>query len=718
MRKYLILFLLIGISSALMAQPTASVNLALRKKIESGGGDNEKMYLLIQGNVSSIAQYLKENNGTTIGISGDIVSAHLPVNAVGGLLEKAYVRRIGSDINRTTVLNDTMRMLTRVEDVHAGLAPLPRAYTGRGVILGIIDSGLDYNHPDFKDSLGQTRVKWLWDMTLTDTAHTPALFGYGAEFSNQDIDNGLAAAHTGEAQFGHGTYVAGIAAGNGSAVGDFQGVATESDLIIVSYDFSSLDTVPRYAHAVQYIFDKAQLLGLPAVINASLGDYYGSHDGMDLQSQYIAGLLQQPGRVVVAAAGNIGINYPFHIGRKISDTDTLFTWFKYNPANIGAYVQIFADTQDFNNIRFSIGVDKVSPYYHYRNRTPFTSVAPSINNVVTQSLNVGPNRLGVIQTYTTINDGVYSIEVYVVPDSVPQSNYNWRFITTGTGKYDSYSFDWVWQNLPPDSVFPDIIRYRAPDTTQSIVNGMACLDEVITVGNYYNTDRHLDYNNQLQVTPGDRPRYLAENSSRGPTRDGRVKPDITAPGHHIISCGVLSLLPGTIASQPYKVAPGGFHITGGGTSASAPVIAGIAALYLEQYPGANWSVVKSAIENCAMQDTFMWGPVPNNAWGYGKVDAFNMFVTCSNVVGIHGVEGNDFSIYPNPANTLVYVAGIEESSTARISIIDMEGRLIREASVVKGKTGISLEGIVNGFYQLQIITDNHIPVIRRFIVSH
>ena len=112
-------------------------------------------------------------------------------------------------------MNNTMRMLSHVDEVHSGQTPLTQSYTGRGVLMGIIDSGLDLNHPDFQDSTNQTRVKYLWDMTLPHSnMFTPAQYGYGQAFTKTQIDAGLAAAHTGEDEFGHGSYVAGIAAGN------------------------------------------------------------------------------------------------------------------------------------------------------------------------------------------------------------------------------------------------------------------------------------------------------------------------------------------------------------------------------------------------------------------------------------------------------------------------------------------------------------------------
>lgn len=718
MRKYIIIFNLVYLVCSSFADAQTSVNLALRHKLSMKDSYADEMYILVQGDVKAIELFTKINNGHFINSAGDIASVKLSVAAIAKLIEKPFVKVIGSDIYHNQPMNDTMRMRTYVDEVHAGQLPLTQGYKGRGVLLGIIDSGIDYNHPDFRDSSGNTRVRFIWDMNLPIAPNTPAPYGYGQEFTKQQIDSGLAPADTIQHLFGHGTYVSGIAAGNGSAVGHFQGVAPEADLIVVGFDFSATDTVSRYAHAIEYIFNKAQLLGMPCAINASLGDYYGSHDGRDLQSLYIRNLInQQPGRVLVAAAGNIGINYPFHVGRSSIAGDTVFSWFKYNASYGGAYVQIFADTASFRNVRFSIGVDKVAPYYHYRGATPFSNVFPSINFVVNQSIVVSGKRLGRIQTYTSLNAGVYSIEVYVVPDSTP-TDYNWRFTTTGNGRYDSWSFDWAWQGLPADTVFPDITHYHAPDTMQSIVSGMACLNNVITVGNYYNTDRHVDYDTVLQITPTDFPQRLAENSSRGPTRDGRIKPEIVAPGHHIISAGVLTQIPGLISAQPYKVAPGGFHITGGGTSASAPVVAGLAALYMEQNPGADWSSVKQAILNCASRDTFMWGPYPNNAWGYGKANAFASLTTCAATVAVNSITGeNDFSIYPNPASGIINIE-LPDSRLSSVEVIDVNGRALIKSIFESQRFSLSMTGLSPGIYFVSIRQANYAPKMKKLILTN
>lgn len=713
-KVFIFFFILIGLHAT--AQDKVSSGLFLKRNLTNQTARIKPTDILIKGDVKQIRDIVHQLNGKIIGTAGDIVSARLLLGNVATLLQQPYIARIEANFPKYRTMNDTMRMLCRVNEVQAGQSPLPNGYNGSGVVMGIIDSGLDLNQPDFKDSTGHTRVKWLWDQTMAVATNTPS-YGYGQEFSNSDIDGGLASAHTGEDQYGHGTYVAGIAAGNGLASGNWRGVAPNTDLIIVGYDFAAVDNTPRLAHAVEYIFTKAQAMGKPCVINASLGAYMGSHDGTDLESQYISNLInQQAGRSVVASAGNLGVLYPIHIGHTCTPTDTSFSWFVNDASLGGAYVQIYGDSAQFSNIQFAIGADKVSPYYSFRGATAFTTITPSINNVVTQNLMVGPRRIGVIQTYTSFQQGVCELEIFVVPDS---TNYYWRFMATGSGRFDSYSalnfaYDgWQFHNVPTVAAYPDMAHYIMPDTTQSIVSGIACLDNVITVGNYYNTDRHVDYNGVLQITSSDKPRQLAENSSRGPTRDGRIKPDITAPGHHILSSGVLTLISTYITTQPYKVSLDGFHVTGGGTSASSPVVAGIAALYLQQNPTANWADIKNAIISCSQQDTNVWGPLPNNAWGYGKADAFGAMTTCG-FVGIPDVESTQLiHLFPNPARHELTVSTTEALRDHEILITDMLGKVVEKINATGTNTVISLKNFREGIYFVRM-NNNGDYVIKRF----
>jgi Subtilisin-like serine proteases len=130
--------------------------------------------------------------------------------------------------------NDTMRINNRINDVHNGLSPLPSGYSGNGVIIGFIDTGIDFNNADFKNPNGSTRIISLWDQTI---AGTSTKFGYGTDWDSTEINAGLPSAHND--QYGHGTTVAGTGAGNGLANGKNKGVAYNADLIVVEVDFGT-----------------------------------------------------------------------------------------------------------------------------------------------------------------------------------------------------------------------------------------------------------------------------------------------------------------------------------------------------------------------------------------------------------------------------------------------------------------------------------------------
>ena len=173
-----------------------------------------------------------------------------------------------------------------------------------------------------------------------------------------------------------------------------------------------------------------------------------------------------------------------------------------------------------------------------------------------------------------------------------------------------------------------------------------------------------------------------------------------------------------ISTQPYKVALGGFHITGGGTSASAPVVAGIAALYLQMNPTASWSDVKTAMTSCAGQDQFTWGPLPNNAWGYGKADAFAMLTNCGPVNIQPILKDVSIKSYPNPASGIIDIELLNGTSgNSRISVSDLTGKVIREFNVIADHTRIDLSDLSDGIYFLNWIQNGGIVSAQKIVLS-
>ena len=189
------------------------------------------------------------------------------------------------------------------------------AINGKSVIVGVVDYDLDFQHRNFCNSDGNTRVLFLWDQRAPSNSMSPTGFGYGREFTQASIDAALGSPNP-YATLGyqpgreaHGTHVTDIAAGNGRATGN-PGVAPEADIIFVQLhggdvtEDQSFGNSKTLLEAVDYIFSKARELGRPCVINLSLGTHGGPHDGSTLAEQGFDQLLSGTGRAIVISAGN------------------------------------------------------------------------------------------------------------------------------------------------------------------------------------------------------------------------------------------------------------------------------------------------------------------------------------------------------------------------------------------------------------------------------
>jgi hypothetical protein len=138
-----------------------------------------------------------------------------------------------------------------------------------------------------------------------------------------------------------------------------------------------------------------------------------------------------------------------------------------------------------------------------------------------------------------------------------------------------------------------------------------------------------------------------------------------------------------IAGAPQAVAPGGYYVQGGGTSASSPVVAGTGALWLERFPNATWQEYREAVMWCAKRDTFTGNNLPNNDWGYGKLDAFSMMVNCAQNMSVSTPSAitPQMAIFPVPANaenSLTIQLGIWDAQSA-VTIYNAAGQLVFSA---------------------------------------
>ncbi len=671
------------------AQSTEKLSIDLRNTLKQVS-TSQDFHLFLRGNTVLISDFVRNHNGLVKGVVGNIVSCKLPANEVLGLNDLEGLDFVEFSSSRPQTLNDVMLSNNNVHPVHQGIAPLTQAYFGEDIIIGFVDSGIELAHGDFQYEDGSTRVIALWDQTQDEDIdfRIPEPYGYGQEWNAEDIDADITG-HDDQANFhGHGSTVAGVGAGNGFATGQFGGVAQKANIIAVSSDFSLLNWKASIADAVDFIFAKADALGKPAVVNLSLGDYYGSHDGQDGAALFIDELLDaSPGRCVVGAAGNSGNLGNYHLAYDVPLLDTAFTWFAYNQ-DIGAvYYEFWADTADFSATQFAVGADLTTPNYEFRGYSNWRNAPSDLDQIVKDTILFNNQIIGIVETWVGLRGAQYQVQVQV---SEPFSDqYNWRLSTTGGGTFDCWSYapfgtSEIIESVPNIADFPDIVNYQFPDNEKTIVDSWVCSDKVITVGNYTNRASFENYSGEIteyDLVPGE----ISINCSRGPTRDERQKPTISASGDNILSTGRIATINSFIATEPHKVAADGMHYINGGTSMASPVVSGVAALFFEKNEGANYSDVIMAIVDNALADQFT-GILPGIQYGYGKLNAFGTLTAPFGPNGFKSIETEELLIYPNPATTTIFLQmGNREIEYLMVS--DFTGRVLISENIQAEQSG-------------------------------
>ncbi len=522
--------------------------------------------------------------------AGEVVAGFVPMSkldevaAVPGLEQLEQSRPMRREL-------DASMPETRANLVHTG----PPGRRGAGVIVGIIDSGIDWRHASFRRPDGSSRILRLWDQRLTPVAGEVAAagFSYGVEYTNAQINANLASAsppvpvrHMDAG--GHGSHVAGIAAGDGSAAGPaspggamrpaftFIGMAPEADLIIVANTIGSLGLgdSANTLDAANYIFARAAALARPCVINLSQGDYLGPHDGTSLLERGIDTLLGTKGRAMVKSAGN-ALQDAAHAQGSVGAGATLSL-----PMMVSA-----GDTSD----------DIIDIWYSGADRIGLSIVAPGtaasviVNPGTTTTLALANgNRVFVDSTTSNPFNGDNRIFLRLQRGTAAAiAAGNWSIRLHGqTIAAGGRVHAWIQRGHGPVFLPPTVSQ----DSTISIPGTGR---RIITAGSY--------------ITKGAGVGDSSSFSSRGPTRDGRLKPELCAPGQAITSASA-----GGGAGAPY--------IGMSGTSMAAPHITGAIALMLQRRPLATITQIRNCLTRTARKDAFT-GPASSQEWGHGKLDA-------------------------------------------------------------------------------------------------
>lgn len=436
------------------------------------------------------------------------------------------------------------------------LTTIPYELSGKNVLVGVIDSGLDMTDKDFQKEDGTTRVKYFYDQTTH------------REWSEQEINEALVRQRNGmESETlpidvsGHGTAVTKIAAGNGNGSGErFRGVAYESDFIIVKLGTSVNDSFPRTTQLMSgltYVVKKAVEMNLPIAINLSFGNTYGSHDGTSILERFMDNVSEIGRCVICVGSGNEGTTAG-HSGGFLGARETTKQEFSVGEYEKGLSIQLWKNYVD----TFQVSL-----------------IAPGGQSVEIDTVGLGKrvNVLGQTEILTYVGEPFpYSVnqEIYFEFRPVNNNGYLdsglWAVRIEGEkivyGRYDLYMPSGVSRSADTRFFTP------TPEATFTIPSTAL---KVVTVGAYNaKGDTYASFSGRgFLLNEGEKNRLVIQN----------VKPDIAAPGENlIISKKIATYLPYPLnrATEEYTIE------TVSGTSFATPLVTGSAALMME------WGIVK------------------------------------------------------------------------------------------------------------------------------
>jgi len=665
----------------LLAKPNAinSSNKAVLSKIKGETFVSTLIKVTPQINEKSITQL-----GAYIGTkAGNIWTVQVPISQLQKFIAITQIDYIQLDEPIASNLDAAIKS-ARADSVQNGIN-LPLAYSGKGVVVGIIDAGFDYTHPTFYDTSGNNlRIKRVWEQHNDGTP--PIGYNYGNEIS----DNATMLAKGFEVNsFSHGTHVGGIAAGSGYGTNKkYRGLAYESDLVIVGIKPEKTEWktsgMASILDGMNYIYNYAKSVNKPAVVNLSWGNSIGPNDGSSLFSQACNNMVGE-GKIFVLSAGNNG-DENIHIQKTFTNIDTTLHSFVTFPT-------INGEKRNWIDVWGEVGKQfclKISLYNGSIVSSATTDIC--LNNNTLDTFLVGSKNDTCFLTITA-KAADYNGKPHILVDVFSKTED--RFCVSVLGQSGLVH---MWQGFVNDynGYYGEFTSGGFPWGTAGNSNytlgEMASTQSAITVAAYASkiTFKNLAGSNQSYsgyAFPG----QITPFSSKGPTVDGRIKPDIAAPGMTIASAvnsfDVSYLSGGSNYAQSvakFTFAKNNrdyYYAESSGTSMSSPMVTGIVALLLQANPKLTPALIKDIIFKTAITDIYTKQPVDSSRWGAGKINAYAAIKRTIATIGVteQKFTQTQVNLFPNPTSgSFQLYCEATQNNDLQVTITDIMGKTIQQ----------------------------------------
>ena len=652
---------------------------------------------------------LREQGVTIRGRIGQQAIVEVPLNKVETIAQMDGILRV--DVGHQGQLKtDVGRQVMGVNLLNGSNPTVPSPFTGKGVTVCVMDIGMDFKHPAFKDAEGRSRIKCVYCMmsdkgrkfVYDDPVAGPIEFP-GSVFDTPEL---IAKLNYDINISPHGGHTTGIAAGSGYD-SPYRGMAPEADICLVANavadDTVYIDSADYYKYTFatdalgfKYLFDYAKSVGKPCVASFSEGstqDFWG----YDQLYYEMLDSLVGPGRILVSAAGNNA--YAKSWFRKPQGQPSAGAFLTSGSSEM---ILTFKSAHDFR-LRFVL------------------------YNGDSDTLEIQTSDV-LLQKDSTLTSALrYEDYQLVVTTEAYPSSYNAHEMCYDVTIQTTYH---VGQNRPLSvevlGVDADVEFFRvngllttsdlnpllnAGDYTHSILSPSSA-PCVISVG-------ATSYRDSIQNRNGEWKKYWFGNggirapfSSIGPTFDGRLKPDVMAPGNNIVSSYSTFYeenhperadLTWDVARFDFKGRTYAWN-SNTGTSMSCPAVAGAIALWLQAKPDLTPQEIKDVLHHtCHHYDESM--PWPNQEYGYGEIDVYRGLLYILGIDRIEAVSKHHTSALVRYADNQLCVSFEEPlSSTVRLRLYNMSGRLVHTAALKSGQTSYSLplSSLPSGIYALQL----------------